>query len=144
MPDVAGGPHMSAGAQLQLEVSAEDAGLSKERLRRLTAAMERHVAANHMAGGIGLLARRGKVAYFEIYGMADKEAAKPMHQDAIFRIFSMTKAVTAVAVMMLFEEVRLAITDPVAKYLPEFSHMNVAVDKTDPATGKRTFQIVPA
>jgi CubicO group peptidase (beta-lactamase class C family) len=135
---------MSALAPLQLEISPEEAGLSKERLHRLTAAMQQHVAANRIAGGIGLLVRRGKVAYFETYGMADKEAAKPMHKDAIFRIFSMTKAVTGVAVMTLFEEVRLALTDPVSKYLPEFSKMTVAVDKTDPATGQRSFDIVPA
>jgi CubicO group peptidase (beta-lactamase class C family) len=98
--------------------------------------MERLIAANRVAGGLGLIVREGKVGYFETWGMADKEAGKPMHEDAIFRIYSMTKAVTGVAAMMLFEEGYFALADPVAKFLPEFGQMRVAVEQTDPSTGK--------
>src|SRR5260221_5565033 len=69
--------------------------------------------------------------------MADREAGRPVSKDSIFRIFSMTKAVTAVAVMSLYEEGRFTLTDPVARYLPEFATMTVAIEKDDPATHKR-------
>lgn len=114
----------------------EEAGLSRDRLDRVTAAMKKEVVENRLAGGVGLIARKGKVVYFDTYGMADKEAAMPMQKDTIFRIFSMTKAVTGVAVMMLYEEGRFGLTDPVSQYLPEFTTMKVAVEKTDPASGR--------
>src|SRR6185503_3363728 len=98
---------------------------------RIRTAMEKSVAEKRLAGGVGLIVRRGKIAYFETYGMADREAGKPMSKDSIFRIFSMTKAVTAVAVMSLYEEGRFTLTDPVARYLPEFAAMTVALEKDD-------------
>ncbi|MEO6724861.1 MAG: serine hydrolase domain-containing protein, partial [Blastocatellia bacterium] len=122
----------------------EDAGLSKERLDRIGRTMQQHIAAGRVAGAIGLIARRGRVGYFETYGMMDKEAGKPMRKDALFRIYSMTKAITGVATMMLYEENKFALTDPVSKYLPELGAMKVAVDKKDPVTGKRTYYVVPA
>jgi CubicO group peptidase (beta-lactamase class C family) len=114
----------------------ESAGVSPERLARVKAAMDAEVAQNRVAGGVGLIARKGKVVWLESFGMAEKEAARPMQKDAIFRIFSMTKAVTGVAVMILYEEGRFALSDPVSRYLPEFATMRVAVEKTDPATGR--------
>jgi CubicO group peptidase (beta-lactamase class C family) len=131
-------------AQVLPQVSPEQVGLSPERLNRIRPAMEKDVAQGQMAGGIGLIARRGKIAYFETWGMADREAAKPMRKDSIFRMYSMTKAVTGVAVMTLYEEGRLSLRDPVAKFLPEFKDMRVAVEKTDPATAKRVSYTVPA
>ena len=123
----------------------ESAGLSPERLARLEAAMDAEVAQNRVAGGVGLIARKGKVVWFESFGMADKEAVRPMQKDAIFRIFSMTKAVTGVAVMILYEEGRFALSDPVSRYLPEFATMRVAVERTDPATGRSVLShTVPA
>jgi CubicO group peptidase (beta-lactamase class C family) len=123
----------------------ENVGLSKERFGRIRTVMEKEIAQNRLAGGIGLIARRGKIAYFETYGMADKESGRPMQKDAIFRIFSMTKAVTGVAVMILYEEGRFALTDPVSRYLPEFASMRVAVEKTDPVSGKSVLtHTVPA
>src|SRR5262245_23945618 len=106
--------------------------LSMDRLARIGAWASKEIAQNRLAVGIGLIARGGKMAYFETYGMADKEAGRPMTKDTIFRIFSMTKAVTGVAVMMLYEEGKFALTDPVSRYLPEFASMKVAVEKTDP------------
>lgn len=122
----------------------EEAGLSKERLDRIGRTMQQHIAAGRVAGAIGLIARRGKIGYFETYGMMDKEAGKPMRKDAIFRIYSMTKAVTGVATMILYEENKFSLNDPVSKYLPELGAMKVAVDKKDQETGKRTYFVVPA
>ena len=76
--------------------------------------------------------------------MADREANKPMTKDAIFRMYSMTKAVVAVSVMTLYEEGRFSLHDPISKFLPEFAHMKVAVEETDPATGKRSHSTTPA
>ncbi len=110
------------------------AGLSQERLNRIRPAMERDIAQGEMAGAIGLIARHGKIAYFETYGMADREANRPMTKDAIFRMYSMTKAVVAVSVMTLYEEGRFSLRDPISKFLPEFKNMQVAVDKTGQVT----------
>lgn len=135
----------TAHAQVLQQTAPSDVGLSRERLDRIRPAMEKMVSQNRLAGGIGLVARRGKIAYFETYGMADKESGRPIQKDAIFRIFSMTKAVTGVAVMILHEEGRFALTDPVSRYLPEFASMRVAVEKADGASGKRVLShTVPA
>jgi CubicO group peptidase (beta-lactamase class C family) len=122
----------------------EEAGLVKERLDRIGQVMQQHIAENRVAGAIGLIARRGKIGYFESWGTMDKETNKPMRKDAIFRIYSMTKAVTGVAVMMLYEEGKFALTEPVSKYLPELGGLKVAVDKKDPVTGKRIYYTVPS
>jgi CubicO group peptidase (beta-lactamase class C family) len=136
---------VSTSAQMLQPAAPEQAGLSKQRLDRIKTAMEKVVAEKRLAGGVGLIVRRGKIAYFETYGMADREAGKPMAKDSIFRIFSMTKAVTAVAVMSLYEEGRFTLTDPVARYLPEFATMTVALEKDDPVTRKRVLShTVPA
>ena len=121
----------------------EEAGLAPERLERIGQVMQKHIAENHIAGAIGLIARRGKIGYFESWGMMDKENGKPMKKDAIFRIYSMTKAVTGVAIMMLYEEGKFALNDPVAKYLPEMGGLKVAIDKKDPTTGTRSYEVVP-
>jgi CubicO group peptidase (beta-lactamase class C family) len=123
-----------AGQSLQ-QVAPEKVGLSKARLDRIRPAIEKYIAENRLTGAVALIARRGSVAYFETYGMADKEAAKAMRKDAIFRMYSMTKAVTGVAAMILYEEGRFSLNEPLSKYLPEFAHMKVAIEKTD-AGGK--------
>lgn len=76
--------------------------------------------------------------------MMDKEAAKPMAKDAIFRIYSMSKPIITAALLTLYEEGKFSLLDPVSKYLPEFANMRVTVNKTDPATGKRIYYTVPA
>jgi len=102
-------------------------GLSSDRLDRITKAMNDHVEAGNIAGGTGLIARHGKIAYFETYGFQDRESEIPMSPDTIFRIYSMSKAITGVAVMVLHEEGHFFLTDPVSKYLPEYADMKVAV-----------------
>ena len=124
------------GEDLQT-VSAERIGLSAERLDRIDRVMEEYVAEGRMSGAIGLIARRGKIGYFQTWGYMDKEAGTKMRKDAIFRMYSMTKAVTGVATMILFEEGHYFLNDPVSKYLPKLGGLDVAIEETDPATGKR-------
>lgn len=102
-------------------------GFSPERLRRLDAVMQESVAKKEIAGGIMYIARNGQMVKLQAYGMQDIEAGKPMPTDAIFRIASMSKAVTTVAVMMLYEEGKFMLHDPVSKYIPAFANSVVAV-----------------
>jgi CubicO group peptidase (beta-lactamase class C family) len=108
---------------------AADAGLSAERLRRIDAILERHVAAGNITGGVAAFARRGKLVYWKAFGQADREAGVAMPRDAIFQMYSSTKVVTSVALLMLMEEGRLRLEDPVSRYLPDFKDARVAVHK---------------
>lgn len=115
----------------------EEVGLSSERLARIASAIQKSIDDGRIAGGVSLVARHGKIAYFQAVGMADRDAHKPMRTDSIFRICSMSKPLTSVAVMMLYEEGRFMLSDPVSDYLPEFKHMKVLdppwpQDKTSP------------
>jgi CubicO group peptidase (beta-lactamase class C family) len=105
----------------------EDVGLSSERLARITEMMKRHIAAGEISGGVTLVARHGRIAHLEATGVTDIDTKKPMTKDAVFRIASMTKPVTGVAIMMMMEEGKLKITDPVSKYIPSFKDLKVAV-----------------
>jgi len=125
-------------------VAPEEVGLSSEGLERIDTAMEQLVDEKRVAGVVALVARRGKIAYFETFGMRDVEAGKPMEKDTIFRIYSMTKPITSVAVMMLYEEGRFSLDDPVSKYIPELGGLQVAVEGKDPETGEPTFTTVPS
>ena len=116
-------------------VSPQVAGLSQSRLNRIRPVMDRLVSTNRIAGGIGLIARHGKIAFLESWGMADKDSAIAMREDAIFRIYSMTKAVTGVAAMLLYEEGLFGLLDPVSNYLPEFAGMQVAIEHDAKLTG---------
>src|SRR5579863_10745358 len=113
----------------------EQAGLSHQRLDRINAIMRDHIAQRHLNGASGLIARDGKVVFKETWG-----EYKP---DTIVRMYSMTKALTGVAAMMLYEEGRFNLNDPVSKYMPEFSKMRVGHESFD-ALGKRTYYTVPA
>jgi CubicO group peptidase (beta-lactamase class C family) len=118
-----------AGESLPRAARPEDVGLSPERLQRVTAAFEAYVKEDKLAGAVVLVARRGKVAYLHAFGSRDKESASPMREDAIFRIASQSKAPVSVAVMLLQEEGRLLIGDPLSKHLPEFAKTTVAVPR---------------
>ena len=112
----------------------EQAGVSRDRLNRINVVMREHIDKGHLAGASGLIARNGKIVFKETWG-----DYKP---DTIVRMYSMTKAVTGVAAMMLYEEGRFSLTDPLSKYLPEFSNMRVGRESTD-AAGKRIVYTVP-
>jgi CubicO group peptidase (beta-lactamase class C family) len=109
----------------------EEVGLSSARLQRLRTVMQGYVDQGKVAGLITMVARRGKVAHFECFGMMDIEAGKPMRPDTIFRIYSMTKPITCVALMMLFEEGRFLLNDPVSKFIPQFADLKVFVEATE-------------
>ncbi len=110
----------------------EVVGLSSERLERIGTAVERSIDAKRVAGVVTLVSRRGHVVWLKAQGLADREAGKPMRTDAMFRICSMTKPITTVAVMMLYEEGKFMLGDPISQYLPEFKNQRVFVK---PATG---------
>src|SRR5215471_11999750 len=116
-----------ARAQDLATAKPESVGLSAERLERIGAAVQRNIDDKRIAGAVTLVVRHGKVAWFKAQGMSDREAAKPMPTDAMFRICSMTKPITSVAVMMLYEEGKFLLDDPVSKYLPEFKNPRVLV-----------------
>ncbi|HLZ97381.1 MAG TPA: serine hydrolase domain-containing protein [Steroidobacteraceae bacterium] len=101
------------------------AGFSAERLGRLDAYMKRQVQSGHVPGAVTLLARHGKIVAFDTYGEADSDRHTPMAKDAIFRIYSQTKVVTGVALMMLFEEGKWHFDDPVTRFVPEFKSLRV-------------------
>jgi len=117
----------------------DDVGLSSERLERLVATQQAYVDDGRLSGAVTLVARHGQVAYFEAFGQSDIESGRPMRTDSIFRIASQTKAIVSVGIMMLQEEGRLLIMDPVSKYLPEFATTTVAVARDD-----GTYDVVPA
>jgi CubicO group peptidase (beta-lactamase class C family) len=113
---------------IQLPVAKpEDVGLSSAALDRLSAALRDRIAAGHLPGAVALVARHGKVAYHEAFGALDPVSGAPMTHDSIFRIYSMTKAIVSVAVMMLWEEGRLLLSDPIGKYIPELASPKVGV-----------------
>lgn len=112
-------------------VPPEEVGLSPERLERINTAMQGYVDQDKLAGIITAVARSGKVAHFGCFGMMHKEAEKPMNPDTIFRIYSMTKPIASVAIMMLHEEGHFHLTDPVSKFIPEFKNLKVFVKQTD-------------
>lgn len=118
-----------AFAQTLPRAKPEAVELSSERLKRLSETLNAYVKDERLPGGVVLVARRGKVAYIEAFGQRDREAGAPMREDAVFRIASQTKALVSVGVMILQEEGRLLISDPVGKYLPEFRATTVAVPK---------------
>jgi len=137
-------PQSGVAGQSLKQVAPEQIGLSGKRLERIKPWVEKYIADNKLSGAVCLIARRGSVGYFDTFGMADKENSKPMRKDNIFRMYSMTKAVTGVAVMMLYEQGRFDLSDPVSRYLPEFAHMKVAIEKTDAAGKPVLAYTVPA
>src|SRR5437660_2365950 len=121
----------------------EEVGLSRERLARIAPALSRQIEAKSFPGAVAIVARKGRIAYFEAIGQLDPRSATPMSKDAIFRLYSMTKPFTSVAAMMLVEEGRLRLTDPVGMYLPQLGHLEVLAPSTD-ASGKTTHTTVAA
>jgi CubicO group peptidase (beta-lactamase class C family) len=107
--------------------SPESVGLSAQRLDRITAVMRKHVDEGLLAGAVAIVARDGKVAYLQSVGMRDRENRIEMGPDAIFRIASMSKPITSVAVMMLYEEGRFQLKDPISGFIPEFRGAKVLV-----------------
>ncbi len=131
-----------AWGQSLAAVKPEDVGLSAERLERIGQVFNREIELGRLPGAAVVVARKGRVAYFESFGFRDKAAGAPMPKDALFEIYSMTKPLVSVAAMMLVEEGRLQLADPVTNFLPEFAGLQVSVPKLDSTSGKLTYSLV--
>src|SRR5829696_6399463 len=110
----------------------EELGFSSDRLQRINELVQRYIDSNQISGAVTMVSRKGRVAHFEAHGLMDIDARTPMRKDAIFRMASMSKPVTAVAVLMLMEEGKLRLTDPVSQFIPEFKNPKVAMLKPVP------------
>ncbi len=119
----------SLSAQDLPRAKPEEVGMSTERLATLSRTLDGYVAEQKLVGGVAMVVRRGKVVMMHPFGMRDREANSAMKTDSIFRIASQSKAITSVAIMMLQEEGKLLISDPVSKFIPEFANSTVAVPK---------------
>lgn len=113
----------------------ESLGFSSERLARIGPAIKGEIEKGQYPGAVILVARKGRIVYFETFGQLDPASGKPMIRDAIFRLYSMTKPYTSVAAMMLVEEGKLRLTDPVSRYIPAFAKLEVSGASADPSTG---------
>ena len=125
------------------QASPEEVSMSSERLGRLDAAMQKAVDSGELPGAVVLIARDGQLVYAKSFGWQDRDKKIPMTNESIFRLYSMTKPVVSVAAMMLVEEGRLGLQEPVSKYIPEFKEMKVGVESTD-AGGKSSLNLVDA
>jgi len=114
----------------------EEVGLSKERLQRISAWLQTDVDKKVIPGAVVMVLRKGKIAYYEAFGYQDREKNIPMARNSIFRLYSMTKPFSSLAIMMLAEEGKIQLPVPVSRYLPEFKNVKVGVEKKDPTTGK--------
>jgi CubicO group peptidase (beta-lactamase class C family) len=118
-------------------IRPEDVGVSAKRLERIPARFQPYIDAEQVTGFVILVARRGKIVSREVMGKLDLETGRAMREDAIFRIYSMSKPIAAVALMMLHEEGRFRLGDPISKYLPELAGLRVYTGMKD---GKPTFE----
>ncbi len=135
--------HIASGGSVP-SAKPEAAGMSSERLLRVHEAVQRHMDAGAITGAVTVVARKGHIVHFEAHGLMDAESRRPMEKGAIFRIASMSKPVTAVALLMLVEEGKIRLNDPVSRFLPEFKKMQVAVARPVKGPGEEAFYTVPA
>jgi CubicO group peptidase (beta-lactamase class C family) len=126
------------------EAVPEDVGMSSKRLALIDAAMAKAVDSGELPGAVVFIARGGKLAYAKSFGWQDKEKKIPMSPDSIFRLYSMTKPIASVAAMILVEEGKLGLQEPVSKYIPEFRDMKIGIESADPATGIPGLKLVDA
>jgi CubicO group peptidase (beta-lactamase class C family) len=121
---------LSAIGQSISVVKPEESGLSLDRLESIDRVLNEYVDQGEVAGGVALIARKGQIGYLKAFGMKDIDSKDPMKTDDLFRIASMTKAITVAGVMMLFEGGYFTLDDPLSKFIPEFSEMQVMVEDT--------------
>ncbi|HWA09660.1 MAG TPA: serine hydrolase domain-containing protein [Opitutaceae bacterium] len=133
-------PALFAGPPLPM-AKPEDVGISSERLQRVSAFVDRATAGGQISGAVTAVARHGKLVRLEAQGYGDLETRRALRTDDIFAMASMTKPIVTVGVLMLLEEQRLLLSDPVEKYLPEYRNLKVAIAKADAPGG---FVTVPA
>ena len=121
-----------ASAQGLPTATPESVGLSSAQLDRVTAGLQAHIDQGHIAGVVAAVVRDGRLVYMEALGQADIEAARPMPEDAIFRLYSMTRSMTSLAAMILWEEGAFQLDDPISQYLPQFVGQRVFADAGSP------------
>ena len=121
-----------ASAQGLPTATPESVGLSSAQLDRVTAGLQGHIDQGHIAGVVAAVVRDGRLVYMEALGQADIEAARPMPKDAIFRLYSMTRSMTSLAAMILWEEGAFQLDDPISRYLPQFAGQRVFADARSP------------
>ncbi len=107
-------------------VKPKEAGLADAKLAEVKAFMERQVADKKIAGGVVVISHDGKIGFFQAFGEQDLEAKKPMQTDSIFRIYSMSKAITTAAALNLYDAGKIGLDDPVSKFIPSFANLKVA------------------
>ena len=134
---------LTATAQNSLGTYGYNQGFSTPRLKMLSLEINKDVSNARLPGAVLLIARNGNLVQAETYGVQDPKTATPMKRDTIFRIYSMTKPMVSVAAMMMVEEGKFFLADPVSKYLPELANLKVGVERTD-ATGRKILDVVPA
>ncbi len=134
----------AAWAQPLPTASPESVGLSSERLGRITSMLRQEVADKKLPGAVVMVARKGKLVYAQAFGALNDAAGTPMALDSMFRIYSMTKPMASTALMMLVEDGKVQLTDPVSKFLPSFKNPMVSVGTFDPVFGAVTYKQVPA
>jgi CubicO group peptidase (beta-lactamase class C family) len=143
---------LSTSAAETPRAKPDDVGISAQRLQRIHELMQRHIDAGDFSGSVTLVSRNGRIAHLEAQGLMDIETKKPMTTDAMFRIMSMTKPIVGTAVLMLMEEGKIRLTDPVSKFIPEFKDLKAGVlhgeQPPTPPAGQRgappKFYTVPA
>lgn len=135
--------HSAAAGSSLLTASADTSSFSADGLKRVTALLDQEVGEGHLAGAIMLIQQHGKPVYYERFGVRDPHSMAPMSADTIFRLYSMTKPVTSVAAMILVEDGKLSLNDPIAKYIPAFAHPQVATERTA-VDGKKYLDFAPA
>jgi CubicO group peptidase (beta-lactamase class C family) len=126
------------------QVPPEQVGVSKEKLGRIHEALQESIADGKLAGTVVLVARKGKLIYADAAGFQDKDEGKPMALDSIFRIYSMTKPLVSVAAMMLVEDGKIELTDPVSKFFPAFKGQQVSVARPAGEFARMSYTTVPA
>ena len=141
---LAGWAAATLGQSLPKSKQPEDLGFSSERLARITKLFQAAIDKGAIPGATLLVARQGQIVIFQPLGYQDREKRIPMKSDTIFRIASMTKPITSLAVMMLAEEGKIDLLAPVSQYLPEFKDLKVGVEKIDPSTGKPSLSLEDA
>jgi len=134
----------AAWAQGLPAAPADSVGMSAQKLARIAETFRKEIDQGKLPGAVFLVARKGRLVYSDAIGLQNKATGKPMPKDAIFRIYSMTKPIVSVAAMMLVEDGKMQLTDPVSKFLPVMKNQQVSAAKADAEFAKVTYTLVPA
>ena len=137
-------PAALAESPLLPSAPAEQVGMSKQKLEHITTMFKQEIDQGKLPGVVVMVARKGKLVYSNAIGFQDKGSGTPMKSDSLFRIYSMTKPLAAAGAMMLVEEGKIQLTDPVSKFLPFFKGQQVSVPRADGEFAKIAYTTVPA